>query len=80
MSLQQGISRDAGRRLIGSKASVIVDGVDEETGLYVGRTAGQAPQVDGITYISSKKDLTAGTFHDVLIKDANEYDYVGDAE
>jgi ribosomal protein S12 methylthiotransferase len=80
MTLQQRISQDIGRSFIGRRLRVIVDGTDEETGMYIGRTAGQAPQVDGMTYISSKKVLTAGTFHDVLIKDAYEYDFLGDAQ
>ncbi len=80
MALQQGISLQLGRERIGHKLPAIVDGIDEETGQYIGRTAGQAPQVDGITFISSKKVLTAGTFHDVLIKDAYEYDFAGEIE
>lgn len=80
MALQEGISQQICQGQIGQKARVIVDGIDAQTGIYVGRTMGQAPEVDGITYISSKKDLTAGTFHDVLIKDAYEYDLVGEIE
>jgi hypothetical protein len=51
---------------------------------------GQAPQIDGMTYISrpahditdanAKKPLTPGAFHDVLIKDAYEYDLLGEIE
>jgi ribosomal protein S12 methylthiotransferase len=80
MALQQGISLQLGRERIGQKLPAIVDGIDEETGRYIGRTEGQAPNVDGITYITSKKVLTAGTFHDVLIKDAYEYDFAGETE
>lgn len=78
MTLQQRISLGLGRERIGQTLRVIIDGTDEKTGQYIGRTAGQAPQVDGITYISSKNLLTAGAFHDVLIKDALEYDFVGE--
>ncbi len=77
MAVQAGISSDLNEALVGRTVRVIVDGMDE-TGLFVGRTMGQAPQVDGDTYISSKKDLTAGTFHDVLITEANEYDLLGE--
>ena len=80
MELQRGISSELCREHIGSKLHVLVDGIDEKTRSYIGRTMGQAPGVDGITYISSTKDLTAGEFHDVLIKDADEYDFVGDIE
>jgi ribosomal protein S12 methylthiotransferase len=77
MALQEGISQQLCAEQIGQTARVLIDGRDE-TGIYVGRTTGQAPHVDGVTYISSKKDLTPGTFHDVLIKDAYEYDLLGE--
>ena len=78
MALQEGISHSLCRAQIGSTQRVLVDGRDE-SGLIVGRAASQAPSVDGITYIETKKDVTPGTFHDVLIKDASEYDLLGEA-
>ena len=77
MRLQAAISEELCREQIGQTVRVIVDGRDE-TGLLAGRTMGQAPEIDGVTYISSKKDLTPGSFHDVLIKDAREYDLLGE--
>jgi len=77
MRLQAMISDELCRAQIGHTVRVIVDGRDE-TGLLVGRTMAQASEIDGVTYISSKKDLTPGTFHDVLIKDAREYDLLGE--
>jgi ribosomal protein S12 methylthiotransferase len=79
MALQAEISREQCAAQIGQRLRVIVDGRDE-TGMLVGRTMGQAPEIDGVTYISSKKDLTLGSFHDVLINDANEYDLLGEIE
>jgi ribosomal protein S12 methylthiotransferase len=77
MRLQAAISEELCREQIGQTVRVIVDGHDE-TSLLVGRTMAQAPEIDGVTYISSKKDLTPGTFHDVLIKDVREYDLLGE--
>lgn len=79
MALQEDISQQLCQEQVGSTARVIVDGRDE-SGLIVGRTMGQAPEIDGVTYISAKKDLTAGSFHDVLINDAYEYDLLGELE
>ena len=79
MALQEGISEQLCREQIGKTVRVIVDGRDE-SGMMVGRTMSQAPEIDGVTYISAKKDLTAGSFHDVLIKDASEYDLLGEVE
>lgn len=80
MALQEGISQRICEMQLGTTERVIVDGIDEETGIYVGRSMGQAPTIDGITYISTKKALTPGTFHDVLIKQAYEYDLLGEIE
>ncbi len=79
MALQEGISAQLCREQIGKTVRVIVDGRDE-SGMMVGRTMSQAPEIDGVTYISAKKDLTAGSFHDVLIEDASEYDLLGEVE
>lgn len=79
MGLQEGISQQLCQQQVGKTVRVIVDGRNE-AGLLVGRIMGQAPEIDGVTYISSKKDLTPGSFHDVLIKDAYEYDLLGECE
>lgn len=80
MTLQEGISRTICESQTGKRLKVIADGFDEGAGLFTGRTEGQAPKVDGITYIHTKKRLTAGTFHDVLIRQADNYDLSGDLE
>lgn len=80
MSLQEGISRQLCRAQVGKKQTALIDGFDGESGLHMGRTQGQAPGVDGLTYIRAKKDLTAGEFHDVLIREAYDYDLLGDVE
>jgi len=77
MAVQAGISYELGQALVGQTMRVMIDGRDD-SGAVTARTMGQAPQVDGVTIIPSKKDLTPGTFHDVLITDANEYDLFGE--
>jgi ribosomal protein S12 methylthiotransferase len=79
MAAQAQISQELGQSLIGQRVRVMIDGPDE-SGMTAGRTMGQAPQVDGVTIVSAKKDLTPGTFHDVLITQANEYDLLGELE
>ena len=80
MALQEGISQQICEDSIGKTQRAIVDGFDEETGLIIGRTMGQAPDVDGITYISTKNMLEAGSFVDVVIEKAYEYDLLGEAK
>jgi ribosomal protein S12 methylthiotransferase len=59
---------------IGTLQQTLVEGVDED-GASWGRTCGQAPEVDGITFISS--DAAPGGFVQVRITDAIGYDLVG---
>lgn len=67
-----GFARAASR--IGSTERVLVEGVDE-AGDTVGRTCGQAPDVDGVTLVDA--DIAPGTFVDVRVTDAVGYDLVG---
>ncbi len=80
MELQRNISKELCQKNIGRKLRAIVDAAGIEPGKFTGRTMGQAPDMDGITYISAAKSLAAGTFHDVLIKGSEEYDLTGDVE
>jgi len=67
-----GAARAAER--VGAVERVLVEGIDEDGALW-GRTCGQAPEVDGITFIEGTAE--AGTFADVRIVDAAGYDLVG---
>lgn len=78
MALQKIISRKKNRMHIGRIEKVIVDGISEESEfLLSGRTAGQAPDIDGITYITSGT-ASAGDIVNVRITDASDYDLVGE--
>jgi ribosomal protein S12 methylthiotransferase len=39
-----------------------------------------SPEIDGVVYVSSKKDLEVGNFYDVIITDSMEYDLIGVVE
>lgn len=76
MQRQQEISAAANRRYRGRLVRVLVE-ERTEAGLYAGRTAFQAPEVDGVTYIRADR-LQTGRFTDVRITDTLEYDLVGE--
>lgn len=78
MALQMDISREINQHHIGEKTDVLVEEMPED-GLWVGRTAFQAPEVDGITYIRAKNspNPAVGNFINVKIIDAMEYDLIG---
>jgi ribosomal protein S12 methylthiotransferase len=76
MSRQQEISFENNKKHIGKVLDVIVEESPEEK-LFICRTMDQAPEVDGITYITG--DLEIGSFARAKITDALEYDLVGEA-
>ena len=77
MSRQTTISLENNRKYIGRTIQVLVDEMPEAN-VYIGRAAFQAPEVDGVTFIHAK-ELRVGSFADVRITDALEYDLIGEA-
>ena len=49
----------------------------KEEDSYLGRSQYDAPEVDGLIYVDSKKALNVGDFVKVEITDTLEYDLVG---
>jgi ribosomal protein S12 methylthiotransferase len=76
MAVQLEISAENNLKHLNQIYPVLVEEAPEE-GLFMGRTAFQAPEVDGITYIHSPS-LTIGSFADIKIIDALEYDLTGE--
>jgi ribosomal protein S12 methylthiotransferase len=78
MELQRGIAarKNAGR--IGQELEVLVEGSSEEhEWVLQGRHAGQAPEIDGVVYLSGA-ETRPGTLCRVRITDASDYDLVGE--
>ena len=77
MELQQEISYEKNLQMIGSTQKVLVEGYLVDDDVYVGRTYRDAPGVDGIVFVSAPYELISGSFVDVKITEANEYDLTG---
>lgn len=78
MEVQQEISREKHRAMIGREYDVLVEGYSEETELLlVGRNSQQAPDIDGVTYINSG-EANVGDIVKVRITDAHDYDLIGE--
>lgn len=78
MLLQQKISEENNRRMMGKTVEVLVEGRDEEDpDLWIGRSWMDAPEVDGNVLIRSQRPLGIGSFYPVQITSAAEYDLVG---
>jgi ribosomal protein S12 methylthiotransferase len=78
MTQQREISWAYNRSLIGQHLWVLVDGFSDAEQLWEGRYEGQAPEIDGVVYIQAA-DLRAGTFVQVEVTEATEYDLIGRA-
>jgi len=77
MDLQGAISEQQQAAMVGQTVDVLVEGVSEETDLLLqGRHGGQAPDIDGLTYINSGT-ASPGDVVRVLVDQAGEYDLVG---
>ena len=76
MTEQQKISRGINEGKIGQTYEVLIEGLGEDG--YYGRSAEMAPEIDGLVYINSEKELVAGSYVMVRITDALEYDIIGE--
>ena len=77
MQIQTGIMAQKQAAKVGQTVRVICDGIDDESGLYLCRTTGDAPEVDGNVCVSSEEPLYPGQFYDVLVEDSDLYDLYG---
>jgi ribosomal protein S12 methylthiotransferase len=77
MEIQQRISSERNASLIGQQLRVLID--RKEKDLFVGRSEFDAPDIDNEVFVHAGRALAIGTFHQVEIVDAYEYDIVGDA-
>lgn len=80
MKEQRDISKALQQNFIGKTLPVLIEQKQKDAGgVYLGRTEYDAPDVDGLVYVYSQKELTVGSFVDVTITDALEYDLSGEA-
>ncbi|MGE3250995.1 MAG: 30S ribosomal protein S12 methylthiotransferase RimO [Hyphomonadaceae bacterium] len=74
MEVQTNLAFARGEALIGTTQSVIVDGFDDEAGAYEARTKADAPEIDGVVFVESERDLKPGDILDVEITDAEGHE------
>lgn len=77
MQAQQKISARKLKRKVGNREPVIIDKI--ENGTAVGRTRGDAPEIDGSVHVSARRALRVGEIVTVKIERADAYDLYGTA-
>ena len=75
MARQQEISQKRLKRRVGGRERVIIDEVGPT--VAKGRSKGDAPQVDGVVHIKSRRPLRVGEIATVKIERADDYDLYG---
>lgn len=76
MQLQQQISADRLQQKVGQEMQVLIDEINHEESYAIGRTPGDAPEIDGIVRIDNIVDAQVGQFMRVAVTAADEYDLV----
>jgi len=72
MALQQSISADKLNQKVGSLQTVLIDEVNQDGAL--GRTAADAPEIDGVVHLPGHTDLRPGDWVEAEISAADDYD------
>ena len=77
MEIQAKISEENAKKRIGRKCTALIEyPVDE--GVYAARTYAEAPEIDGLFYVKSPKELIIGDFVEAKITGVMDYDMIGE--
>ena len=77
MSIQMDISERLNGRKVGKTLDVLCEGWDPVAERNFGRSAADAPEIDGKVYFTAKKRPKEGNFVRVRIEEAMDYDLLG---
>lgn len=77
MAIQSDISGEILSKNSGKTFEVLIEEKIDDNN-YVGRTYMDSPEIDGVTYVQSDKELEIGDFVQVEIIDSLDYDLVGE--
>lgn len=78
MMLQQNISQRLNYDKVDLKLEVLIEERLENGDVYLARTQYDSPEIDGVVYVHTDKNLKIGSFTKVNITDALEYDLIGE--
>ena len=72
MALQQEISAERLKQKVGQSIDVMIDEIGPD--VAVGRSKGDAPEIDGVVYVSDAANLKLGDIVNRQVVDADDYD------
>jgi len=76
MKIQSGISLARLKRLRGETLEMLVEGVNAEEQILVGRTYRDAPEIDGLAIAAGEAEV--GDMVKMIITNTTEYDIIGE--
>ena len=80
MEIQRKISRERHEAMVGKEIAVLVEGESSESEyLMEGRWYGQAPGIDGVTYLTDGR-VPAGSLVKARVTQASDYDLAATLE
>jgi ribosomal protein S12 methylthiotransferase len=77
MEVQKNVSYNINKDRLNKKEKVLIEG-KKGTNLFIGRSYAEAPEVDGVVFVKSNRELRIGQFVDVVFTNAYEYDILGE--
>lgn len=80
MDIQKNISAEKCETFVGKDLDVLVEGRLPDENVYCARSYRDAPEIDGLVFVSSDEELLTGDFVKVHITKASDYDLYGTAE
>lgn len=78
MQEQMLIADKLNQRQVGKTVEVVAEGFDRYAECCFGRSAADAPEIDGKIFFTGKERLTAGDYVTVEINDTLDYDLIGE--
>lgn len=78
MNDQLTIVQEKNAEKLGKELEVLIEGYDDYIKCYYGRSAADAPEVDGKVFFLSTRPLVIGDFVKVRVNDTLEYDLLGE--
>ncbi len=78
MDIQKNIAAFLCEKEVGKVVQVLVEGKLPEEKIYCGRTRRDAPDIDGLVFLTAEEELYSGDFVTARIREAGDYDLMGD--
>ncbi len=78
MQQQLLVSAENNEKMLGKEIEIVVEGFDRYAEYWFGRSAMDAPDIDGKIFFTSEKSISMGEYVKIKITDTLDYDLIGE--